>query len=180
MKTLLVALLCVLFASPLHADPKPWEEEGCDMQKVDLKLAPEALVREFVRRDMAGEFTSSNDWQPKAVVCPGHMGGPDSSTVVSDAKVAPTTASADVANFEVTYAVLGTVSSGGANGDQNTFEPKPESRKVAYVALRTPFGWKLQDPEWPMISPAAVDKVFGQRAWVPGDRAKFDRAAGRK
>ena len=181
MKPILAFVILVLSCSAtLAAEPKAWEEEGCEMEKVDLKLEPEALVREFLRRDQAGDFTSSNDWLPKAVVCPGHLGGPDSSTVVSEAKVAATTSAADIANFTVTYTVLGVVSSGGADGNQRTFDPKPETRKSAFVAIRTPSGWKLRDFEWPMISPAGVDKVFGAGKWLPGDREKFDKATGRK
>lgn len=155
-----------------------WKEPSCDFVKQKSHLNPNELVKEFIAKDSHGDFLQQNEWMNKAVFCPGHLPGPDAYTVISGYKIEKSEVASDVATFSVRYEILGTMTSGGENGELNSFLPKKESRLEKFIVQKTPFGWRLKEFAWPMVSTEAALKNSSARKWMPGERDKFLQATG--
>lgn len=176
----LAPALCILVISGTGlagtpTDPLPWEDESCDFAKTDPKLAPEALVRAYVARDGRGEFLRSDPWFRQAVLCPGHVGGRDTFDVVLGATIAKVDATRNAATFRVEYRHLGTISR-DETGRRNAFL---EDRKLVTQTIRavsTPYGWKLENPSYGWVLPAAARKLTAKEPWTEGERRKLERA----
>ncbi len=176
-------LLICLIILPLSAQaiesvpwPTPWKDHSCEMSKADLKLEPRALLSEFLKRDAGGEFRRASPWMGKAVGCPGHLPGPDFSTVILDYQVVSTKVEKTGVTFMVRYRCAGTLGSGGKQGELHSFSPKAQTQDITFTAIKTPHGWKLDRFAWMMILPKPSLKTLSRKNWVTGDRERFMEA----
>lgn len=110
------------------------------MVKRDLKLDPSHLVKEYVRKDAAGEFLGTNDWWNAAVTCPDCMGGPDTFTLISGYKIRKI----NQLEFEVEYRVEGTLSN-------ESFLPDKKVEKSKFALTKTRWGYKLHEWSYQMV-----------------------------
>ena len=138
---------------------------GCGMVTQALHPSPGPLLAEFLRRDTAGDFTSSNSWAAAAAICPGHEAGWDTYTIVTGYELLPLPGTADTMKYEITYHVYAEAV------DDSLHELKriqrPEVDTVAVI--RTPFGWRIDSPDIPPhISPSATLRIMQIRT---NDRA---------
>jgi hypothetical protein len=108
---------------------------GCELAAAPAHPDGEALVREFVRRDAAGEFTAGSAWFATAVDCPGHEAAPDAATLARDPRVRVIGRAADSVSAEVRWerVMVGDVVVPGTEVDTLT-------------AVRTPYGWRVRSP----------------------------------
>jgi hypothetical protein len=143
----LVGALLFLAASVPGRAQKPatpeWEEPGCGIVREDLHLAPEALIRDFVRRDRAGEFMRTSAWLERATLCPVHLGGPDTFKIASRWKIKR----AGPRRFRVTYFIEGTVDYRQVDGKlRSFFHPVKKTLEEDSEVVQTPWGWKMATP----------------------------------
>ena len=128
-------------------------EEGCDLDSTVAHPDALALVREFVARDGAGEFAMGSNWLGGAVLCPGHLPGPDSFTAIDTVEVLAERAvlKADSAWVPVRYVRLGIASA-------NFFERATEGELGVdtFLVVRTAAGWRVDSPAMPMQIRASV------------------------
>ena len=91
---------------------------------------PDSLLREFVRRDSAGQFTQSSEWFNHAVDCPGHEPGPDAAAAIRG----------------VTIRNLGRDST--TLRAEARWERASESGALVetLTVVRTAYGWRVQSP----------------------------------
>ena len=108
---------------------------GCGMSAVRAHPDAEALVREFVERDFAGEFVDTLAWFNAAVTCPGREPGPDEVIVVRSYKLNVLTRSSDTLRAEVVWDRLGY---GGALAPGTEFD--------TLTVIRTAHGWRIASP----------------------------------
>ena len=138
MRSLSTALLLTLGAcSPPESDPATaaFDTAGCAMSAGPAYEDAEALVREFVRRDFAGEFVDSLRWFNTAVTCPGHEPGPDEVIVVRDYKLSVLARSSDTLRAEVVWDRVGYGGALALGTDVDTV-----------TVVRTPQGWRVASP----------------------------------
>lgn len=134
---------------------REWEKDGCDLIKEDLKLSPQVLFEEFIKRDSDGEFLRSSPWLNKAVECPGYMGGPDVFYVISSKKIKALGKNI----FRVTYAIEGRVEVKQLNDKlYSVFISEKNDVIEDYRTIKTPWGWKLASP-W-SVSRIPIQKVL--------------------
>jgi hypothetical protein len=108
---------------------------GCELAAVSAHPDGEALLREFVRRDAAGQFTTASPWFAAAVDCPGHEAAPAAVTMARDPLVRVISRAADSIRAEVRWDRL-------MVGDAAV----PGSEVDTLTAVRTPFGWRVRSP----------------------------------
>ena len=108
---------------------------GCELATALAHDDAEALVREFVRRDAAGEFTATSAWFAAAVDCPGHEGAPDTATEARDPRVRVLLRATDSLRAEVRWERL-------AVGDAVMHDTEVDT----IIAVRTPYGWRIRSP----------------------------------
>lgn len=124
------------------AAPRPWyldPAEGCDFDTTAAHPDADALLREYVARDAAGQFLQTDAWFAGAVECPGHEPGPDAFTVIDGYTVAPLARGADTVRVAVTSTVAGVMDAAG-------FRAEPGVVVDTVAAIRTPYGWRIGSP----------------------------------
>jgi hypothetical protein len=133
----------------LHGWTPP--EDSCLFRRVKRHSYAETLLQEYLKRDFQGQFTSWSDWHASALLCPGHEPGWDSSTIVASYSIGVPRQSRETYSVPVTYQKLGAAWSDGG------FEEGVERETVAFVLMRTPFGWRIVEPQQnPHQSPKAL------------------------
>lgn len=140
------ASLLFVFAQAGFAADTPWAAPECHMSRKNLKLGPEALVKEFLKRDAQGDFLKTDHWFNSATVCPEHESGPDEFNVIKNYKVEKAASAEKTSRFKVTYQVLGLSTQANENGVECFgFVPGPRTFEKVIKVYQTPHGWKLQD-----------------------------------
>ena len=130
---------------------------GCELAAAPAHADGEALVREFVRRDAAGEFTAASPWFTGAVDCPGHEPAPDAATMARDPRVRVLSRAADSVRAEVRWERL---SVGEAE--------RPGTEVDTLTAVRTPYGWRVRSPALnPHVPPPAPPPANSRAAGAP-------------
>jgi hypothetical protein len=143
MRSFIVLSFIFFGSSAFCGQLPPWEEEGCGVIKEDLHLAPKALIEEFVRRDREGEFLRTSPWLSRAVLCPEHMGGPDTFKIASKWTIKELSPN----RFHVRYSIEGQVESAQIDGKTySVFHAKKEQLTEEYRIIQTPWGWKSESP----------------------------------
>lgn len=125
-------------ATPTTADTEA-DTVGCMFVAQTQHSDPEALVREYLRRDSIGEFLSSSQWETGARTCPGHEAGFDAATVVTSYDVVQLSRTATAASYLVTYHVLGPMSDDSVGG----LTVKPELERDTFPVVHTQVGWRI-------------------------------------
>ena len=124
---------------------------GCELASVSLYPDSEALLREFVRRDAAGEFTRTSAWFAAATTCPGHEPAPDVATMARDPRIRVLDRTPESLRAEVRWERL-------MVGDAKVSGPEIDT----LVAVRTPFGWRVRSPVLvPHVPPPPRPTVSG-------------------
>ena len=108
---------------------------GCELSVVVAHSDPDTLLREFVRRDSAGQFTASTAWFNGAVDCPGHEPGPDAGTMVRGYTLRELARTDSIVRSEVRWARAGNPTSAGTGTFAETL-----------AVVRTPYGWRVHSP----------------------------------
>jgi hypothetical protein len=91
---------------------------------------PDSLLREFVHRDSAGQFTQSSEWFKYAVDCPGHEPGPDAATAIRGVTIRRLSHDSTMVRAEARW--------------ERAREP---GALVETLTVRlTPYGWRVQTP----------------------------------
>jgi hypothetical protein len=108
---------------------------GCDLSRTVAHPNPDTLLREFVRRDSAGQFTASNEWFNRAVDCPGHEPGPDVATTVRRYELRELSRTDSMLQTEVRWERTGNAASGASGTYAETLS-----------VVRTPYGWRIRSP----------------------------------
>ena len=125
---------------------------GCELAVAPAHPDGEALVREFVRRDAAGEFTAASAWFASAVDCPGHEQAPDAATMARHPRVRLIARTADSLRAEVQWERLSV-------GDAQM----PGTEIDTLAAVRTPYGWRVRspalDPHIPVPPPPPLESA---------------------
>ncbi|HEX2719031.1 MAG TPA: hypothetical protein VHM67_15285, partial [Gemmatimonadaceae bacterium] len=126
-------------------------DSDCGLDSTPAHPEPVALVREFVDRDGRAEFARGSDWLVNAVLCPGHLPGPDSFVAIDTAVLltAGIQVASDTAWVPVRYEVLGEASPLG-------FDPAPATLVDTFLVTRTSAGWRVVAPNMPMRIRATV------------------------
>jgi hypothetical protein len=96
---------------------------------------PDSLLREFVHRDSAGQFTASTGWFNGAVDCPGREPAPEVATMVSGYTIKELTRTDSLVQAEVRWQQAGSTAGKGAGTLAETL-----------AVVRTPFGWRIRSP----------------------------------
>ncbi|MNR89313.1 hypothetical protein D3C72_202780 [compost metagenome] len=138
-KQLALLLLGILTVPLLQGWTPP--EESCEFRRVKAHPDPQALLREYLRRDFNGEFTSANQWQMGALLCPGHEPGWDSATIVASYSIGVAVPGKKVRSFPVTYQILGSTWSDGS------IKEEPRRERIVFVLVQTPYGWRIAEPQ---------------------------------
>lgn len=115
-------------------------EPSCAFVRSKHHPSAEKLVREFLKRDYAGEMLSANAWWNSAMLCPGHIPGWDTSTVIASYSIQSKRVGNTQARFSVRYDCLGTLSTDGS------FEVGEGPQISEFVLRKTPFGWRIEEP----------------------------------
>src|SRR2546425_4823908 len=119
------------------------DTSGCHLVANVVHPDPYELVAEYLRRDAAGDFTSSNDWDASSKTCPGHEPGWDKGTLITSYRIDRLTEHRDTAKYLVTYEVYSPL-------DQDSvgfvLRPSPRQEVHTFVVLRTPYGWRIDSP----------------------------------
>jgi hypothetical protein len=108
---------------------------GCELSRATAHSNADSLLREFVRRDSAGQFTSSSDWFKGAVDCPGREPGPDVATMVRGYHVQEIARADSLLGAEVRWDLP------GKDGFAST-----STLAETLVVRRTPYGWRIHSP----------------------------------
>jgi hypothetical protein len=180
--TKFILLLLFLLSCKLIAAENPWEVPSCEFQKTDLKLSPEKLVSEFVKRNLDGEFTQRSGWLDKASACPGHLPGWDEASVVIMSKVKKISETKDHASINIVYSVAG-VHGTFVDRGKPVFGFTPDAKgthevPVAIEVIRTPYGWKMLNNPGPFISPqTALTYKVGEKQLRAGDKPVLEQLA---
>jgi hypothetical protein len=126
-------------AARLRQDPPvqaaAQDTAGCELSRHVAHPDPDALLREFVSRDSAGQFTQSTDWFTGAVDCPGHEPGPDEAIAVRGYEIRELVRSDSAVQSEVRWDRVGP--DGAAI---------PGAFAETLTVIRTPFGWRVRSP----------------------------------
>ena len=115
--------------------------EACEFVREPQTWTPAALVREYVRRDGAGEFLAADPWLKSALTCYGHMPGWDEATIVAAAEIRPLDSTATRARFVVAYRIVGTLS------DPSALLPSPQFEVDTFIVVSTGWGWRIDAPQ---------------------------------
>ena len=107
-------------------------------------VEPTALVREYARRDAAGESLSASFWVPSAPAWANEPGW-NAFTVIRGYSVAPAVVTGDSALVAVTYSRLGPVAHFG--GPALHFVLDSATETVVFALRRTGGGWKITAPD---------------------------------
>jgi hypothetical protein len=108
---------------------------GCELSPARTHFDPDTLLREFVRRDSAGQFTASSDWFNGAVDCPGHESGPDVATTVRSYELRELARTDSIVRTEVRWERSREKGAGAAATLAETL-----------AVIRTPYGWRIHSP----------------------------------
>jgi len=117
-------------SAPVEADTV-----GCEFAPTIGHPDGEALLREFVRRDAAGEFTRTSAWFASATSCPGHEPAPDAAVMARNPRLRVLARAPDSLRAEVLWDRL-------MIGDAKV----PGLEVDTLIALRTPYGWRVRSP----------------------------------
>ena len=128
--------------APAQTSDTP-ETSGCAFVSKDLHPDPFQLVSEYLRRDAAGDFTSSSEWDASSKTCPGHEPGWDTGTLITGYNIHRLVQGPDTARYLVTYDVYSPL-----NQDSVGFvlRPSPRQEVDTFVVLRTTYGWRIDSP----------------------------------
>jgi hypothetical protein len=107
-------------------------------------VEPTALVKEYARRDAAGEPLSASFWVPSAPAWANEPGW-NAFTVIRGYSVAPAVVTGDSALVAVTYSQLGQVAHSGGPGLHFVLDSATET--VVFALRRTGGGWKITAPD---------------------------------
>jgi hypothetical protein len=113
-----------------HAARIDSDTAGCELAPILGHPDPDSLVREFVRRDSAGQFTQSSNWFNGAVDCPGHEPGPDAATAGRAATIRRLARDSTTLRAEVRW--------------ERASEPGVLVETL--TVIRTPYGWRVRSP----------------------------------
>ena len=156
-------------ATPVVArTPDPWflrADEHCGFDSTATHADPQGLVREFVQRDVQGDFLKKDPWLDTAVECPGHEGTKDGYRMVADAEVVGGRTFGDSARVGVRYTLVG-------SADANGFRPDMRVVTETVTVNRSRFGWRMSTP-----SPTAhvfVDVAKKRQAFTSADQWAID------
>lgn len=138
-KRLALLLLGILTFPLLQGWTPP--EESCEFQRVHAHPDAMALVREYVRRDFNGEFTSASQWFNGALLCPGHVPGWDVATIVASYSIGVARPGKGALSIPVTYRILGTT------WFDSQIAEDVRRETVTFVLEKTPFGWRIVEPQ---------------------------------
>jgi hypothetical protein len=163
---LLVALLLAMTgasAAPAQQPPARPESDStwlepdldCDFVHTMHHPNPTALVTEFVQRASTGAFDHTEDWMPSAVMCVGHEPGYDGFLVVEAYRVARLDSLPNRVRFVLRRRARGMFYSA------SDFDRSPGLVVDTLVAQRTPFGWRIVNPEWNWLTVEAARR----RGW---------------
>ena len=116
-------------------------DDDCGLDSTDAHPDPIALVRHFIERDGRGEFAEGSAWLSTAVLCPGHLPGPDAFTAIDTMEVLAdgSTIASDSAWIPVRYHLLGEAS-------PLAFDPAPATVIDTFLVQRTRYGWRVVAP----------------------------------
>jgi hypothetical protein len=103
---------------------------GCEFAAVMTHPDPDSLLREFVRRDSAGQFTQSSEWFTRAVDCPGHEPGPDVATAIRGVEIRQFGRDSTSLRAEVRWARA----------------EEPGTLVETLTVRHTRYGWRIQSP----------------------------------
>lgn len=134
-----------------YANYSKLEDEDCGLDSSRAHPEPVALVREFVDRDGRGEFANGGSWLSGAVLCPGHLPGPDAFVAIDTMEVQTGSARvlSDSAWVPVRYGLLGEAS-------PIHFDRAPRALVDTFLVVRTTYGWRVVAPSMPMRIRASV------------------------
>jgi hypothetical protein len=172
-----------IVATPTLARALPQQPDStCGFVSEQHHTDAAALVKEYLRRDGAGEWLmhGATHWLATAMMCPDHRPGWDAATLVSGFDITPLTADDTSAAFEVRYSRIGPLSQ-----DSVSFylieEPGIESD--TFITLKTQYGWRIQTPvihahilprtaldSVPRLQPRSrtrIAELIGKRAGLP-------------
>jgi hypothetical protein len=154
MRSLAALALCAAAATAGHSPEvsAAMDDEECHFARKEGHPDPDALVCEWLQRDAAGQMQSARawaKWADGADLCPGHQPGLDTAWVVTAVDYRLVSRSEDRAEYELVREVAGML----VPSVPARFEPKPEQLRTKVVALRTPYGRRLQQPDWLFLSP---------------------------
>jgi len=127
-------------ASARPADTRPSasveaDTVGCEFAPTSGYPDGEALLREFVRRDAAGEFARTSAWFASATSCPGHEPAPHAAVMARNPRLRVLARAPDLLRAEVLWDRL-------MVGDAKV----PGTEVDTLIALRTPYGWRVRSP----------------------------------
>lgn len=131
-------------------------DEGCMLDTTMRHADPEALVVEFLRRDAEGQFLQTDDWFNGATTCPGHEPGPDGYTVIRSYTSSIVRRTTDEITVAVTSDVMGWTGHGG-------FTARPSIHVDTVMAVRTPFGWRIDDRERSALRQLVLESTAAAR-----------------
>ena len=144
---------------------------GCQIVTQVLHPNPAPLIAEYLRRDSAGEFTSSDSWSPSATICPGRMAGFDTYAIISGYDLLLLQSRADTVQYQVTYHVYAQAVDDSLHELNLVRQPEVDT----FAVVRTPYGWRINPPDLPPhISPAATLRIMQVKS---RDRAALVRVA---
>jgi len=114
---------------------------------------PEArpLVEEFVSLARVGTFGRSEDWLPLAHACIGHEPGYDVFFVLDSVRLEFTRTTSD--------SVFALLHSWQVGFWTDTLVRDAQPRTDSIVALRTPYGWRLERPFWNWIDVSEAKRL---------------------
>ena len=141
-------------SSPEDTTP---DTAGCEMVAQVQHPQPGPLLAEFLRRDSAGEFTSTNSWAAAAALCPGHEAGWDTYSIVTGYELLPLRSTADTIRYQVIYHVYAEAVDDSLHDIHRVQKPEADT----FAVVRTPYGWRLALPDIPPhVSPAATLRIM--------------------
>lgn len=173
--SLIFTLTDIGFAS---SQKTPWDDPTCNMSKIKIYNNPKELLEEFLKNDGNGLFIESSALFDSAFLCPGHMGAPDQTKVISSFSIISSDVKKDSAYFLVRFAEVGILYSGGKSGELNKFDVDKKTVNTKFILVKTPFGWKIKESgsEMPRVLSNFIEKIILHRDWVSGDYEKFKAA----
>ena len=152
-------------------DPSTGLETSCQFSKIMAHPDPRRLGDEFLLKDAAGLFLSSNAWFDGATDCPGHEPGPDTHTAIASYTTSPISSSDTLVVIAVSYQVLGEVHADAQ--DSSVFEEHGRQLIDTLVIHRTPYGWRVRSPAlWLRV---LIDSAFAYAKYRPFHAADAQR-----
>ncbi|HET7789484.1 MAG TPA: hypothetical protein VFK78_01705 [Gemmatimonadales bacterium] len=131
-------------------------DEGCKGIYVASHPKADALLREYLNHDAAGDFLASRAWLDTTLNCPGRLGTIDSAVVVAAWSSSALKAGRDTTRTVVTYQIVARVVLAG--GQASDVEPAKVFEVDTVQLVKTPFGWRIDrpPPHWHLMRASAL------------------------